>query len=282
MTDRFEELAKALAVGVPRREALRHIGRFAAGSLLASLGLGNTAWAITRKQCKEICKHYPAGKERQACVKTCFGCPFTSTTLCGPDGSHLVCVNTAADPKNCGACGNVCPPVPGATPVCNDGVCGYACNAGFIDCGGHCADLTSDPHNCGSCENVCPLILDATIVCNNGVCGYACNAGFNDCGGYCADLTSDPNHCRTCNYVCPPVPGATPVCNNGICGYTCLAGNSDCTGYCANLMNDPNNCNYCGHTCAVDQYCDNGVCKDIAGSRGAIRGRVRVRTRGRR
>ena len=138
MTDRFEELAKALAVGVPRREALRHIGRFAAGSLLASLGLGNTAWAITRKQCKEICKQYPAGKGARGLRQDLLRLSLHQHHALRPRWLPPGLLNPAADPKNCGACGNVCPPVPGATPVCINGVCGYACNAGFIDCGGYC------------------------------------------------------------------------------------------------------------------------------------------------
>jgi hypothetical protein len=61
------------------------------------------------------------------CAATCSG------TICG-----TACVQTATDPDNCGACGNVCPARPHTTRLCGGtpAVCQYACAPGFLDCNG--------------------------------------------------------------------------------------------------------------------------------------------------
>jgi hypothetical protein len=76
----------------------------------------------------------------------------------------------ATDPKNCGACGNVCATGPNMTAVCGNGVCAPICSGGFGNCDGNAANgcetrvTTDDANNCGQCGRTCQ--------------GNACNAGI--------------------------------------------------------------------------------------------------------
>src|SRR5262245_9772536 len=55
----FDALAKAIASGVSRRDALRRIAGSLAGAVLASLGLGKKAWSgpTANSQCQSFCKN---------------------------------------------------------------------------------------------------------------------------------------------------------------------------------------------------------------------------------
>jgi len=85
-------------------------------------------------------------------------------TLC-PGRSPLgdaFCADTENDPRNCGACGYVCPYVPNAKAVCTHGRCGSECLPGTADCNGRdddgCeADLNKDPRHCGACGAMCDV-----------------------------------------------------------------------------------------------------------------------------
>jgi hypothetical protein len=69
-------------------------------------------------------------------------------TLCAE-----VCVDTSADPANCGGCGVACP----ADQVCSAGACASACAQGLTQCGHGCVDTATDILNCGSCGISCQL-----------------------------------------------------------------------------------------------------------------------------
>lgn len=62
-----------------------------------------------------------------------------------------ICVDTATDIANCGACGTAC----AAGQVCSAGACATTCQTGLNDCGGSCRDLQTDAGNCGACGTVC-------------------------------------------------------------------------------------------------------------------------------
>src|SRR5438876_1139063 len=109
----FDELAKGLAQGLSRREALRRLGTGLGAAALASLGVVAPALAA---------------------------CPKGQTSCSG------VCVNPSTDPKNCGKCGNTCP----ATATCQKGTCVCPTTAPKL-CNGVCVNTQTDARNCGKC-----------------------------------------------------------------------------------------------------------------------------------
>lgn len=73
-----------------------------------------------------------------------------------------VCVWTANDPANCGACGVTCAP----PSVCSAGACADKCMPGLTPCAGRCIDAKTDNENCGMCGTKCA----AGTACVDGAC----------------------------------------------------------------------------------------------------------------
>lgn len=127
-------------------------------------------------------------------------CP---STVCGAE-----CVELAADPRNCGACGNKCNADQycrlGAGPVCK-------CRPPAVACAGQCKDRNSDPTGCGDCDNKCAK------ACARGACVDSCPADLKGCvvDGLtaCVDLKKDPAHCGACDKQC----AFDEVCAAGTC-----------------------------------------------------------------
>src|SRR5438876_787298 len=104
MENRFDELAKALAGGVSRREVLRRLGFWVVGGTVAALGLATKAEAdvgtvTSSGECRQLCNSgCPKPKGTVAsCTHTCQACfdntGGTSFTLlsCSPGQFGWTC-----------------------------------------------------------------------------------------------------------------------------------------------------------------------------------------------
>ena len=182
---------------------------------------------------------------------------------CGPGATPCggVCVNTASDNKNCGACANACK----AGQVCSGSKCSTSCQSGLTDCSGKCVSTQKDWYNCGACANACK----AGEVCSAGKCARVCQSGLTDCSGICADTSIDSENCGACANACK----TGEVCAGGKClAGACPSPLSSCGGgdagaqYCANLTNDPQNCGACAGKCPTAHVCSASKCALVCAS----------------
>ncbi len=203
--------------------------------------------------------------------RTCAG--GVCGAVCNPgydscDGTLVNGCETAvsADASNCGACGNVCPARPAASPTCASGTCGISCTAGFGNCDGDVTNgcevsLPTDPLNCSTCGRLC-LVTNATPACVASACTIGvCNSGFESCNGSSVDgcetnLQADVNNCSACGTACPVRANAARTCTAGACGFACNPTYGNCDGNPTNgcespTTADPANCGACGNACAV-------------------------------
>jgi hypothetical protein len=114
-----------------------------------------------------------------------------------------ICVDTSADPENCGGCEITCP----AGVAYVGGICD--CGKGLTACTGEffparvCADLKTDLAHCGACDSPCHPGAPEHCRC---------------CEGACVRLSTDTN-CGGCGVACQP---GTSCRDNGACGFSCL------------------------------------------------------------
>ena len=150
------------------------------------------------------------------------------------DGETDEDFDLASDPDNCGACGAVCRP-DHATGGCADGMCGYACDDGWVDLNGSPVDGCEYPctptayaewPDDGTCEdgldNDCDGRSDWADDC--GTPPEFCNYMDDDCDGLTDedfDLDFDPLNCGECGNECPTSLGMIPVCVLGECDLRC-------------------------------------------------------------
>ncbi|MFH1436819.1 MAG: sialidase family protein, partial [Pseudomonadota bacterium] len=98
------------------------------------------------------------------------------------------------DPRNCGACGNVCH-FPHAFAMCDGGECVIGdCDINTYDCA---ADDPEDSESLG-CETLCFKTRDRDDICNN--VDDDCNCLVDDL----IDKTADPENCGVCGERCNP------------------------------------------------------------------------------
>ncbi len=173
----------------------------------------------------------------------------------------------AADPSNCGSCGNVCSSNHISSPTCTSSVCGGTCDTGWGECDGNhgngCeANLNTDPSNCSSCGHACS-IAHGTAGCSSGSCTVAsCDAGWADCnsnpGDGCETPLNTTTNCGACGAACDTAHSTPSSCTAGVCIYSgCLGNYLDCDTSGANLngceTDDTGtaNCGGCGNSCTL-------------------------------
>jgi hypothetical protein len=274
MENRFDELAKAFAEGVSRREALRRFVGGLVGALLASLGLELRAFGAPggpspgASHCVNFCLSCgltPPGRAFGDCVAGCEACRELNGSLCACPaagsaepicclpGTHCcnrACFDLLSNNANCGACGHVCP-------------------FGTICCGGACVNPLTDGANCGGCLQACP---SGTICIGGHCCGYN-TIGCNDT---CVDPLTDVDNCGGCGIACAAgqtcqlgqctcttsahCPGGQD-CSNGLCVQSCPGSQTDCGGFCVDTSRDAHNCGGCGVVCgSATPFCVSSVC----------------------
>jgi len=146
---RFDEVAKALARGLTRRESLRAVGGGLAGALLAAVGLGK-AWGAPalRKiknphaQCQQFCRDHGANPGGGNCHGTC----VSSCEACVNATDALPC---DVDEETCESC--CCPE--GTFCVAREGVCCEQVKGDGVRPIGRCFDACPCDEPCG--ENCC-------------------------------------------------------------------------------------------------------------------------------
>ena len=119
---RFDEVVKAIAGGMSRRDVLRLIGAGIAGTLLASLGLGEARAATpAARNCHDFCKQQGLkGRALHDCEKECRAdCKAACKGLKGKarEACEAACKSCGGDAS---ACGEQCC-APGE--VCINGAC---------------------------------------------------------------------------------------------------------------------------------------------------------------
>jgi len=177
-SQRFDEIAKALAAGASRRTVVRRLFAGIAGvGLTTATG---TATGAAPSDCNVFCADQPGARGAQ-CRQTCKKCTDGPASLCFDSSTNsFSCKDMQADPLNCGGCDNICE---APFSACANGSC--VCPAGTVLCGGDCIGT------CGFGE----VFIEALCECRD--CSLL--------GGRCSDET-------TC-----PVGGAVDTCQNGCC-----------------------------------------------------------------
>ena len=209
-------------------------------------------------------------------------CSVGQTCCNAPTAPNGVgCRDLAADPQNCGGCGNVCTAdapdcVAGRCTCSGADPCGRTADdaAQMMCCGGTCSDPRDDA-TCGTCTNSCTT----NSSCVGSSC--TCDASFANCAGpsqnQCpTNTTSDLDHCGGCNMPCRR-PNASARCTAGGCTIGgCNAGFATCDGNDGNgceidTRSDPRHCGGCGIVCGAGETCSMGRCA-CAGTQGTMGG----------
>ncbi len=87
-------------------------------------------WVCANDGAGVVCSTRPGGPADQSLPETCND---VDDDCDGELDEEVAFGLLANDPLNCGACDEVCSPLPNADPVCDAGRCGFVCRRGFID-----------------------------------------------------------------------------------------------------------------------------------------------------
>ena len=171
--EQFDELAKWLASGVSRRDALRRVGGILAGAALASL-LPRRTQAATPDRGNDECAHfcnmvYPPGRERGRC----------KSEAAKGEGPCYACGGPREDPAQCEGClgeyicGSVVPPPCGVGAGGEDCLCTRSAE-GRVRCGDNISCGITPP--CATSVE-CEALLGPGAFCQThgtGCCGPVC------------------------------------------------------------------------------------------------------------
>jgi hypothetical protein len=273
----FDQLARDMARGLSRREALRRMGAGLGGALLASLGFGalrpDRAEATTPANlaiCLGACNQ-AASSCAQQCGQT------TQTALTQAQQAYQTCLSHCAPGAGYFRCLAACQAtrtqqvqlVLEQEVQCARGcsqsrsACGNGCSSNGDAIVAFCSALpAAQQSTCissgavgGGLYQACQG--DATRLCQQPTGSFVCCAQANACcSGQCLDLTHDAANCGACENACP----SGQSCIGGLCALVCPAGLILCNGVCVDLRSDPQNCGSCGKVCPGGAQCVNGAC----------------------
>jgi Stigma-specific protein, Stig1 len=259
----IDTIARSLASGMSRREALRAGGAALAGAVALS---PKDALAAVGLTC-------PSGRVK--CGTTC--CAKGASCVVTTTSKRCVC------PTHQVACNGVCLSL--ATNHQNCGKCGHACLSNQACCSGKCTNLQTSVSSCGKCGHACQRgAFVAAVACQSGKCKIvSCDSGHADCDGTfstgCETDTTTASNCGTCGKTCS-VQNGTAGCSAGTCVIAgCTSPFQNCDGQFSSGCNidtstDVQNCGGCGMSCGTVNNgtagCTAGTCV-IASCTGSFR-----------
>lgn len=244
----LDDLARAVADGVPRRVV---VGRIAAFMAAFIVGDPELAFGAKKKRC-------PKGRRR--CGDTCCKPGYVCQTK--KHRKHCVC------PKPKKACNGRC--VDTKTDARNCGHCGQRCNAGETCVAGTCrAATTNEPGPvAATCSDGVRNGNETDVDCGGPSCpkcadGRACVAGSDCVSGVCsAGVCVEPTPACSAE-VCGAQHGC-PACTNG---RACAAGTDCASGHCAGgVCVECSNTGHCTGTTASACHavaCVSGACTQV-------------------
>ncbi len=238
--DRFDALAKRLAVGVTRRGMLRGLAGLTGAGIVALMGRSGSA-----ADCISRCDRLPAGPDRDQCQAACAAADQARAD------AEAKAAQARAEADEARATAEAEANSARATAEAEANAARAQADA-LRACGGDESRL------CGSGATISCCAPDER--CQNGVCGRIeepcsdCAAGEDCCAGTCANLQTDPNNCGSCGAACT----AGQVCDAGACctPATCPAGQ------CGSFVDGCGGTLDCG--CATGQVCREGTCCTLA------------------
>jgi hypothetical protein len=201
MENRFDELAKAVAGGISRREALRRVGGGLIAALLAPLGVGK-AWAVPGmggergrgEGCGVSCQRIgltPGSDPFVDCTEACEACKDEGGTPCFGGVDNVDC---CVDSESCeeGVCVPPCLEVGESCEAAPEGCCDDLLCEGKSGSRKCCADLGIDCEvgtDCcsGSCvAGSCCLPSNIRCTENSQCCSGSCSVPNPKGGFVCA------------------------------------------------------------------------------------------------
>ena len=194
----FDELTKALATSMSRRQALRRTGGLLGGAVLAGF-IPGVAWA-RNNDCARFCN-------------SVFGGDTPASAQCAMDAAHgkglcYTCGPASGNTKTicCSKTGDFCSSYSGATCCGSSATClnGSCCATANV-CGSTCLAAPCNASQCLTCDpssGTCVSTCTSGQICQNGTCVATCLPAGAPC---------DINNFRQCCAKACIFPGGGPT-----------------------------------------------------------------------